>query len=787
MTFEATRKKPTQEHFYIVEIDLPIITGTCELTVGVEGFGTPLSCPIQDGTSATEIKTYTFSTDNMPILPQSPVYRCITGVAENATELQVDKGLAFRGRATISFQDFDKADPNSERAAGATVKNQGTFFGKFNRRNVFEGREVRVIKFRKSDNLDISTDGEISYYTARELKSNGKGKYQLICVDELGRIEFDQAQIPPEQNSFLRLDVTDVVTSIPVDSVTDWNQKATPYVVRIGDEYMVVTSVTNNQTASAALTVNTRGADVGSPQFTNELTKTTKESHSAGDGVFICLTFDGENIATALSDLLASVNVPGSIIPTTDWLDEVSVWHPTDTVIGIYDEAIDADLAIMRILEPFLMQMWFDPIDREIKLKAISQWVESSSTVTEGKEIDFESLSLKDVERLRYSRAFITYDKAFLANADEETSFKKTSVAIRPELETVELYGTKPKSKKFNRSTLIDKDAADLLTSRYVQRFGVTPTSYSWKTQERNLNFKVGDVVNVSADVVQGFDGLPSSNTRAQILKIQPILTPMGREYKVNALTYQPAISSGSAFTINNATELNLFVLAGAPPSDVDVTFIFDGGVFKSTDTNKPSVIAGGFTSGSSIIIILRDGADWSAKGGDAGRGRRLLWDAELDQWLTLSAGNGEDAGIVYDAQGIDTDIYLSGADPESGTASGFLRAPSGGSGGYNGTFTQGVETSGVAGNGGDGGDGINVGIGGSKGIIIGTELSTDGADGLSGQTDGTGTGFGVDGADNATTKGLKGSGIIKNGATVKVFGDTPLNFINGGGDTPDP
>jgi len=528
MTFAATRKQPTQQHFYIIEIDLPIITGKCDLTVGVEGFGTPLTCPIQDGTSATVTKTYRFCTDNMPILAQSPVYRCVTGVSESATELQVDKGLAFRGRATITFQDFTGVT-NPERQPSVDIKSQGTFFGKFKKSNVFEGREVRVIKFRKSANLDINTDGQISYYTARELKSNSRGVYQLVCVDELARIEFDQAQIPPEQDSFLRQDITDVVTAIPVDPTTDWNQKTTPYVIRIGDEYMTVTAVANNQTGTASLTVNTRGSNIGAPNFTNELSKTVKEDHTAGDGIFICLTYDGQNIANTLKELLESVDVPSSIIPIADWLDEVAEWHPNDKVIGIYDEADDADLAVLRILEPFLMQMWFDPIDREIKLKAISQWVTSSSTVTEGKEIDFDTISTADVETLRYSRAFIVYDKPFLANPEEASSYKKRSLSIRPELETVEFYGTKPKVKKFNRSTLINKDTADLLTSRYVQRFGVMPVSYTWKTQERNLNFNVGDVVNIDSPKVQGFDGLPSSNTRAQILKIQPILTNIGR------------------------------------------------------------------------------------------------------------------------------------------------------------------------------------------------------------------------------------------------------------------
>ena len=106
MSFEDTRSKPVQEHFYLVEIDMPIITGKCELVAGVEGFGTPKSCPIQDGTSAVANKTYTFATTNAPDdLPISPIYKCISGITEDTTELLSGEGLAIRGRAIITFVD----------------------------------------------------------------------------------------------------------------------------------------------------------------------------------------------------------------------------------------------------------------------------------------------------------------------------------------------------------------------------------------------------------------------------------------------------------------------------------------------------------------------------------------------------------------------------------------------------------------------------------------------------------------------------------------------------------
>ena len=155
--------------------------------------------------------------------------------------------------------------------------------------------------------------------------------------------------------------------------------------------------------------------------------------------------------------------------------------------------------------------------------------------------------------------------------------------------------------------------------------------------------------------------------------------------------------------------------------------------------------------------------------------------------------------GICYDANGINTDIYLSGTDPEGGTSSGFLRAPGGGGGGGG---VQYVISSDNKAGGGGGGAGINIGLGA---IVSGTDGNTVGVGGVGGgAVTGNGAGGnagnwgqnGQDGEDASITNinqpitfgasgGAAGKGIVKSGGIVNVYGDTPTNFINGGGDTP--
>ena len=136
---------------------------------------------------------------------------------------------------------------------------------------------------------------------------------------------------------------------------------------------------------------------------------------------------------------------------------------------------------------------------------------------------------------------------------------------------------------------------------------------------------------------------------------------------------------------------------------------------------------------------------------------------------------------MVYDAQGVDTDIYFSGSTPSVAypTADGYIRAPSGGDGGLNHTGTS---PNYVSGNGGRGGDGRASGIGGDAGVAEGGSIVA-GQTGTNGEINGTGSGWGNAGANNGATGGLAGSGIIDNGATVTLFGATSARYINGNGD----
>jgi len=774
-TFEQSRGQFVQTHFTVIEFDLPVVEGECTIS-GEPGFGTPLSCD----QPSNAVKTYKLTEMDAPILPESGILRVVDKVSETTAKLNTGKGLASRGTASISFIDITGKDPNPDApAVTGEVVNSGTFFSKLKARNQLTNRNIRIKNYRvESDgSIDLENGAETRHYIIKSVSQDKKGKWKFTCEDELSRINIDETVWPIPLEGQLRISMNPTTTTVQVDDKVDYKVDDT---IRIGDEFMKVQSVFNIGTPSASLTVGTRGSDI---VYTNTLTKTATDSHNEFDEVYVCEVSDDERIDDLLERILIDVGVPQSMIPKSDWAAEINEWHPNTKINTLWYESIDTFEVLEMILTYFLLDMWFDPVDREVKLSAISVWKQSTATLSENNEINFESIIKKDNEKLRVTRAFVIYDKRFLATSDSIENYKKASLFARTELETNDFY-SEPKTKRFKPTFLLDEDSADLLVNRWVNRY-IAPATYNWMTPERKLNFNVGDVVDLSTSVDVGFDGVTGTTSRAQITSINPKYTREGREYSVSADSYEPVFDTNSEIVITGSvSDVNLYIqYAGAPSQPVELTFVFDGATSSSSTPSVASIRAGGFPSGSKLIIILANGADLQAVGGNGGAGADMTY-FQGSGWIqTSSPGNGADGGIVFDAEGVDCDIYLSGATPSSSypVADGKILAPSGGAGGFDATITTDNESQ--AGNGGAGGNGRTPGNGGFGGGAFDAPFGEGGIVGSFGSDTGPVNTFGLQGANNNAVGGTAGSGVIDSGGAVALFGATVSNYVNGNGD----
>ena len=787
MAFSANQSAYNQQHFTIIEIDLPVVNGTCTLG-GSDGFGTPLSCE----QSSNGTFTHRFTISSAPQLPVSGIWRCVKSITETPTELKSGEGLAARGSLSIKFNDFI-GDPNPL-APGVTdeVREAGQFFGKLDARNILQNRDVRIKNYVIVDGVlpDLDTDAETRHYIVESFSKSGPASWTLTAKDELSRFNFDEVVWPPNIGGTVDGAMS---SSTTLQTISPNGAYSVDDVVRIGDELLTIIEVFG----TGQVRFRSRGAVVGPPQFTNQISQTeSPTAKEVGDEVFLCKVYDGANIADLLFEVLTDSGVDSSLIPIADWYAEIAEWHANTEVVALFTESEDVNKVLSMILQSYLLDMWFDPVARKVKLSAVSAWKSSADKLIEGRQIDFDSVKRTESEELRATNALVVYDKPFKSRNDDAENFRKASVYKNPVLETDDYYGEE-KDKRFDNNPLIDKTAGDLLVNRYVSRYGITPQLYTWKTQERFRTFTTGDIVDITTNAKQSFLGQPADNQRAQVISIKPNYNDIGRDYTVKALTYEPAFAGGSELVITGGvTDLDLYnQIAGAPSDPVTLTIVFDGATSGSSSTNTASIRAGNFAAGSKLIIILANGADLQAAGGRGGQAGHAFYDTEFDRWIDTGAQPGRAGGTVFDlaglyAEDVDCDIYFSGPTPSTAypVANGFIRAPGGGGGSENANIPN------STGNSGGGGAGR---VGGAAGPVDfpsnelplgnqGQPGSASGQGGLSGlalSSVGKGGNWGQNGSGATSLGGAAGKGIIDSGATVILFGEDLTRYINGNGD----
>ena len=730
------------KHFDTISIVMPYVNGTCTVPDGVSwprGYNTPLTCK----ESSDSTYGYTFCTKSAPIgfvestsaTYDSPfTYRQVTKINESTPILRPEGGLASRGKLTVELIDFN-GDPIPELSSDG-----GSYLAKFAARNIFSGRDVIRKKYKIEDGVTTLVDA--TYYQADALVLSGDGRYTLSCVSFLENTYKDYSQFPTPTGAYLRLDINDTTTTIPVNG-DDYAYSAGD-VLRIGDELMEVSSVSGTG-SSMTLTVPTRGSTISGTSVT--LSRTVPTDHSAGADIQVCYVSDDESFSDFLERPLTTANMPAAYIDKTAWQTEFDDYWPGTVINNIWSEPKPVKDILETLCDDYMLSIWENASDQVIEVSAVSAWRETSQIIERGQGITAGTLKAKPNSRNRVSRAILYFNKPYKTDDDDRGNYKNTSIYIDTTYEGSDFYG-KPKQVILNNSELHTDASANLRTSREVNRNNLTPISYTLDCEEDYLTYSTGDVVEICDKWFQDASGAIEKK-RAQITNIRPVMNTIGRYYRVQAESYSPALDSDTAFTITGTqTELNLWVAIGAPSAVVDVTIVLDGTTILSNDNGVPGIRNGGFTAGSTVQLILINAADLQGKGGRGGNGANIT--------LVENATDGTDGGVVFEADGIDTDIYLSGS-VSTYTADGYIRAPGGGGGGGGGTIDPDIAGS---------GGGVGGGIGGDWGV--------DGS-------------AGVNGADyNGGSGGLAGKGISKSGATVTVNGSTASRFINGNGDTPD-
>ena len=783
------------EHFEILSVELPYVNGTCTIPQGVnwsQGYHTPVTC-VESG---NDTWIYYFGTDKVPISvnefePGHPIYRQIKSILETTPMLKLD-GMASRGNLSVTFNDWE-GDPGP-----VNTTDTGTYMSKWNSRNFLSGREVKLYRYTRENG--VNTLNSTSVYSSEALKVSASGDYTLTCKSYLERTYKDYNQFPESTDAVLRLDIDNATTSIPVnDAQYDWS---TLPVIRIGDDLMTSNAY---DSATETLTVEPRGYGVKGSGG-NTISRTVAEEHDAGDNIQVCVVSDAQSMSDYLTALLVRAEIPASYLDATVWQAEFDDYWAGTTITNVWSEPTAIKDRINSLCIDYMLDIWESAlIPAKIKVSAVSAWKEPSQDIVVGRGITELGFTFTTKPEMRASQTFVRYDKPFKTENDDVGNYKK--VAINEDTTYIggDYYGSS-KSVELDSSSLLNTNDATLRVQRNTSRFSVEPREYAWDCEEKYLNYLAGDIVSFTHQDLQDAEG-NSEVVRAQITQVKPQYRykGVGRAYKVKALTYLQAISGGGGENITYRKDSVISEIdihndfAGRPSQAVDWTVVLDNCTVLSDDENNPSIRNGSFYTGSTVTIICINGTDWQSHSGKGGNGASWVYDSEPGQppWDQIRpAFPGGDGGVCFNADGVDTEIFLEGAtgNPTYPTADGYIRAPGGGGGGSGGNFQ------GDAGDGGGSGAGNTPAVGGAAGSSRDQSNSvTYGEIGQDGDTSGNG-GSAVDGGDGGdwgadglsgggiggASGGLAGSGLIKSGATVTIQYTDTARFINGSGDTPD-
>jgi len=762
---------------------------------------------------AKEVKTYRYIDTISTPIEISDAYPAISenGVKFTPTRLQPGGDLSIRGKVTVRLQDFTDPDAGGPKAASGNVvdkynrlrtydpESRGTHFGKLKARNEFYvGRPMRVLEGYMDEPFSLA-NFRTREYIIEEIRGPGpRGEVEIVGKDVLSLAINTRAKAPTPSVGTLAAAMTAVQTTLTVGAGegvaydVDVN-------VRVDDEIMTVAS-----RAADVLTV-TRG-DGG----------TTAEEHDAGQAVQSCLTYVDEPVINVIQTLLENFSsVPPAFIPFVDWQAEEAASLAGYDVTTIISEPTGVTQLLKEIMEVTLIDLWYDDVAQEIKLKLETPFSTVIGTIDDESVILQNTLKTKDDQNRRLSRVLIWYGiRNFAQDLSEASNYGLANFDIEADKESVNKFNDERVKVIFSRWFDASNDTQVQLTSqRLLARFGRVPVELSFSVDAKDVNtFNTGDVIDIKSRIIQDPTGANKVD-RFQIIESRPHFPASQYAYTALAFFIDP-ISQGPLVINVNRTDLDLFVEFGGPPTPVEVTVTINAGVIVDASKGNAAITTGALHP-DSIITIVNSGTirGHSGVGGDGG-------DAQItcvslpefpppgDLLFLTFTGDGDPGQAGGDAvnQTIDEmfidntalgNIFGGGGGGGGGGSRTFPLAPgraAGGGGGGGGRGSDGVGCAGAGGvatsftdfgcpvpdlaNGSVGTDGSEVGAGaGGAGGSAGGNAGAAGSAGADWAEVGT---VGVAAGSLGGAGGVGGFAVRKNGGTLTFLGGNNPTQVKG-------
>lgn len=565
MSYETEKARLGKEPFVQVELDLDYcsnlygggllspLNGTCTaaLSAGSECRNTRVGCQDTDNfTKTTKTRKFCSSHPNLPV--GTELIPCINKEPKfTPTEIKPDGGVSLRSSVSITVTDFPHHDRGVDPYFSTrTTDPQGTYFGKLLANNpYYVGRLMRVkdgyIGVNGYDEADLQTRLYVIDKITGPVYSGDNITYTIIGSDLLSLAKDTKIQIPAPNDGALNADITAGATSLVLDGGTTVADYPTGGgIVAIGDEWMSYTS-----RSSSTLSGLTRGTN-----------GTTADEHDLGDGVQLVRNFTGTPVAVINEILTTDVGISSSYIPYNtsplgSWNDEETNWHDGVSIDAYIGNPTGAIKLLSEICEVFQIDLWWDEINQEIKLKTNAPPLgnEPVTELTDEANLVEGKTKITENPDRRVSRIVLHYDKLNLADDDRVSNFARHHFETDTEVEGADLYNEIRLKQITSRWLTSANDATAIQTAqRYIARFGSTPKVAKFTLLAKDASLKTGDLCDIVTSKLQDTDG-SKKTTRFQITKYKE--TKQGHEFSYDALVSSFTYNTRYAFIADNALD----------------------------------------------------------------------------------------------------------------------------------------------------------------------------------------------------------------------------------------
>lgn len=500
MTYNNLKVQIGRQPITVVEIDVDFCSRTygsapCTASIGATGaqkcyntFGTCQDTANYDKTT----KTYRFCTKTALLPVGTNIFPCINDVDVVPTEIDT-KGLSKRAVITASFEDFPHHDRGVDPYVGESTATsgrsdtpamqRGTFWGKFGARNKFLVNRPLRVKRGYIDanglNTDFSTDFNTELYFIERIDYDfNRGIVKITAKDVLKFADNKTAKAPKPSTGKLSAGINSSVTSLTLDSGSGAGYSASGK-VRIDDEIISYTSKSTD-----TLNGLTRGTD-GSVAV----------SHDSDALVQQCLEYTAQSVEDVVEDLLVNyADVPSSYIDSATWATEATTFLSGYDYTTVLSEPTGVQDLIQEISNHSGVNIWWNPVEQEIKFKAIAQPLATTSikSITD-ENILQGSLTIRSLEKERLSRVIVRFSpKTQVIDFDKQTDYSEGEVIIDTDAESANEFGAE--STRLIKTRWLPTNAVvSDMASRLLNRLRNVPRQIKFRLDAKDSDLKTGD------------------------------------------------------------------------------------------------------------------------------------------------------------------------------------------------------------------------------------------------------------------------------------------------------